>query len=122
MNYSLKIRKSEYKELFPDVPIKGISGLFCSYFLIKREFNKSDGFSGAQEELDYSYDGVIKLNLISFFILIIPLFIINLFYSLWAVGLKNFPKITRVLVLITVDRGFLGFSKIDSFWGNKHEK
>ena len=122
MDYSLKIRKSEYKELFPDVPIRRISGLFCSYYLIKREFNKSGGFLGAPEELDYSYDGVIKLNLISFFILMVPLFIINLFYSLWAVGLKNFPKITRVLVSITIDRGFSGFSKIDSFWKNKHEK
>lgn len=123
MEASIKIKWRDYKELFPDTPLKPFSKLFLSNFLIKRYYNRYEGFEEAQEKYgsleEYDYEGATKIRWVWFILYLIPCVLINFFTCIWSTGLKYFPKITRTVISIPLTGDEPGFRKADIFWKDR---
>lgn len=123
MKSSIRIKWNDYKELFPDSPLKPFSKIFCSTFLVKRYYDRYEGFIDAQERIghreEYDYEGITKIRWGWFFLYLIPCVIINFFVCIWSTGLKHFPRITRTIISIPLNQGNLKFRKADMFWRDR---
>lgn len=123
METSIRVKWKDYKELFPSTPLNSFSKIFCSNFLIKRYYDKYEGFPEAQEKYghieEYDYEGVTRIRWVWFFPYLIPCVIINFFVCIWSTGLKHFPRITRTIISIPLNRGNLEFRKADMFWRDR---
>ena len=123
MESSIRIKWKDYKELFPDSPLKPFSRFFCSNFLVKRYHDRYEGFPEAQRIYgrveEYSFEGVTKMRWGWFVLYLIPCLIGNFLSCIWSTGLKNFPKITRTVISIQLPETSLEFRKADQFWKDK---